>query len=64
MIHSWGSKFVGMIFSFIILTKNYYFVGTCILHVLEFVDWTLIENHENWYPTKIEPLTVRNYAVL
>ena len=28
MIHSWGLKFVAMIFSVIILTKNYYFVGS------------------------------------
>ena len=26
--------------------------------VLEFVDRTLPENHENWYPTKIKPFTV------
>ena len=26
--------------------------------VLEFVDWTLHENHENWYPTKFKPSTV------
>ena len=26
--------------------------------VLEFVDWTVHENHENWYPTKIKPYTV------
>ena len=26
--------------------------------VLEFLDQTLLENHENWYPTKIKPSTV------
>ena len=26
--------------------------------VLEFMDRTLHENHENWYPTKINPSTV------
>ena len=26
--------------------------------VLEFVDWTLHENHGNWYPMKIKPSTV------
>ena len=26
--------------------------------VLKFVDWTLHEDHENWYPTKFKPSTV------
>ena len=25
---------------------------------MEFVDWTLHENNENWYPTKFKPSTV------
>ena len=28
MTHSWGLKFVAMLFSFIVYTKNHYFVGT------------------------------------
>ena len=47
--HSWVSKFVVIIFPFTTNTKN------AISLVLEFVDWALHENHENWYryPTKI-----------
>ena len=45
--HSWGSKFVVIVFSFIMHTENHYFV-----------DRTLHENHESWYPTKIKPSTV------
>ena len=52
MTHSWGSKFVAIEFFFIIHTENNLFV------VLEFVDRTLHENHENWYPTKIKPFWV------
>ena len=28
MMHSWGSRFVAIIFSFITHTENHYFVGT------------------------------------
>ena len=28
MTHSWGSKFVAIVFSFIIYTENHLFVGT------------------------------------
>ena len=28
MAHSWGSKFVAIVFSFIIHTENHHFVGT------------------------------------
>ena len=50
--HSWGSKLVALVFSFIIHTEN------TISWVLEFVDQTLHENQENWYPTKCKPFTV------
>ena len=39
-------------FSFIHHTK------IALAWVLEFVDQTLRENHENWYPTKIKSFTV------
>ena len=41
-------------------TKNDTFMGLKIHRnwVLEFVDRTRHENHENWYPTKIKPSTV------
>ena len=47
MAYSLGSKFVAIIFSFI----------NALSLVLEFVDRTLYENHENWYPMK-KPFTV------
>ena len=46
--HSWGSKSVAIVFSLIIHTKK-----IAVSRVLEFVDQTLHENHENWYPMKI-----------
>ena len=49
---SFGSKFMAIIFTFIFHTENCYFVGT-----LEFMDWALRENHENWYPRKIKSFT-------
>ena len=49
MTHSWGSKFVAIVFSFIIHTESNP------SWVLEFVDPTLCENHENWYPMKFKP---------
>ena len=52
VMHSGGSKFVAIIISYITHTENTY------LLLLEFVDWTLHEKHENWYPTKIKPFTV------
>ena len=52
MTHSWGSKFVVIVFYFIVHTKIRYFVGTRIR-------WSdPHENHENWYPTKIKQSTV------
>ena len=46
MTLSKGSKFVAMIFSFITDTE------IAISWVLEFVEWTIHENHKNWYPYK------------
>ena len=45
MTHPWGSKFLAIVFSFIIHTKN------ITSWVLEFVDRTF---HKNWYPTKFK----------
>ena len=46
-----------------------YFPSKCIqkianLWVLEFVVWTLHENHENWYPTKIKSSTVASVRLV
>ena len=49
--HSWGSNSWPKYF----LTK--FIQKIAISWVLEFVDWTLHENHENWYPTKFKPST-------
>ena len=52
MTHSWVSKFVAIIFFFRIDNSL----------VLEFVDWTVYENHENWHPAKIMPFTVIRFV--
>ena len=41
-----GFKFVVLAFSFIIHTENHFWL------VLDFVDRTLHDNHEIWYPRK------------
>ena len=52
MTLSWGSKLVVIVFSLIINTENYHFVGTGIRGS------DPPQNHENWYPTKYKPSTV------
>ena len=47
-----GLKLVAIVFSFIIYTENRYLLAP------EFMDRTLKENPENWYPTKITPSAV------
>ena len=37
---------------------SFLIIKIAISWVLEFVDRTLHENSENWYPTKIKPFTV------
>ena len=51
-----GSKFVAIIFSFIIHTEHSYFIGTRI-HGLD-----LHENHKNWYHMKIKLFTVHSFG--
>ena len=55
MTHSWGSKFVAIVFSFIFYTENYHFVGTGIRGS---------DPNENWYPTKFKPSTVSKDVLL
>ena len=52
MTHSWGSKFVAMVFSFIIHTENYHFVGIGIrgLHPPR--------KQRKFVPTKFKPSAV------
>ena len=53
MTHSCGSKFVVILFLFSLFIQK-----ITISWVLEFVDRTLHEHHENWYPTKFKLSTV------
>ena len=53
MTHLWCSKFVAIVFPFIIHIQK---ITNSL--VLEFVDQTLHENHEYWYQTNIKPSTV------
>ena len=57
MTHSWGSKFMTIVLSFIIHTENYHFLSTG--HEIRGLD--LHENHENWYPSKFKSSTVHGF---
>ena len=50
MTRLWGSKFMAIIFSFIIHIE----IAILISLVLKFLDWTLLESNENWYPMEIK----------